>query len=129
MGFSLGDSMHLTSSGEKVVGFASAREAVLARYRTRKTMIEESNRPSATILARCAKRLCVSLVIDTGTIERGHCLDLMVISPYIDDQLRHADRRHRKQHQNNDEYPRQHAIGSSDRFFSRSDWLQESIKM
>jgi hypothetical protein len=47
----------------------------------------------------------------------------------IDDQLRHADRRQRKEHQNNDEYPRQHAIGSSDRFFSRSDWLQESIKM
>jgi hypothetical protein len=59
-----------------------SRGRTLLRYRTRKTMIEESNRLSATTIAEYPERPCVSLVIDAATIERRHFLDLMVLAPY-----------------------------------------------
>jgi hypothetical protein len=49
---------------------------------TAKTIIEGSNRLSATIIAKYAKRHCVPLVIDAATIERRHFPDLMVLAPY-----------------------------------------------
>jgi hypothetical protein len=54
----------------------------LSRHRARKTNIEELNRLIATIPAEYAKRPCVSLVSDAGTIERRVFLDLMVFAPY-----------------------------------------------
>jgi hypothetical protein len=54
----------------------------LSRYRTRKVMIEESTLVSEMIVASYAKRPCVSLAIDAGTIERRHFLDLMILAPY-----------------------------------------------
>jgi hypothetical protein len=51
-------------------------------YRTRKAIIDETSILSDTILADYAKRPCVSLVIDAGTIERRPFLDLMILAPY-----------------------------------------------
>jgi hypothetical protein len=56
--------------------------STLSRYRTRKAIIEEADILSHTILVDYAKRVCVSLVIDRGTIERRHFLDLMILAPY-----------------------------------------------
>jgi hypothetical protein len=44
----------------------------LSRYRTRKAIIDEADILSHTILVDYAKRPCVSLVIDAGTITRRH---------------------------------------------------------
>jgi hypothetical protein len=55
---------------------------ILSAYRTPKTMIEESNRLSATIIAEYAEMLCMSLVIDAGTTEQWHFPDLMVLAPF-----------------------------------------------
>jgi hypothetical protein len=54
----------------------------LSRYRTRKALIEEADILSHIILVDHAKKPCVSLVIDAGTIERQYFLDLMILVPY-----------------------------------------------
>jgi hypothetical protein len=53
-----------------------------SRYRTRKAIIDEAHILSHTILVDYVKRPCVSLIIDAGTIERRHFLDLMIFAPY-----------------------------------------------
>jgi hypothetical protein len=45
--------------------------------------MKEANILSHTILVDDPKRPCVSLVIDAGTIERRHFLDLMILAPDI----------------------------------------------
>jgi hypothetical protein len=52
-----------------------------SQYQTRETIIEQSNRLSATIVVEYAGRPCVSVGVDAGTIERRFCLDLMVLAP------------------------------------------------
>jgi hypothetical protein len=54
----------------------------LTRYRTRKTMIQESVDLSARLIRAFATRPCVSLAIDAGTIERRHFLNVMLLAPY-----------------------------------------------
>jgi hypothetical protein len=53
-----------------------------SRCRTRKAIIDEADILSHTIRVDYAKRACVSLVIDPGTIERRHFLDLMILAPF-----------------------------------------------
>jgi hypothetical protein len=59
-----------------------SRGCTFSPYRTRKTIIEQSNRLSTTIISENAERLCVSLVTDAGTIERRHFLDLVILTPH-----------------------------------------------
>jgi hypothetical protein len=54
----------------------------LTRYRTRKAMIDESIQLRDRVVRQFAKRPCVSLAIDAGTIEKRHFLDIMILAPY-----------------------------------------------
>jgi hypothetical protein len=54
----------------------------LTRYRTRRAMIDESTIERNDVIEEFAKRPCVSLAIEAGTIERRHFLDVMILAPY-----------------------------------------------
>lgn len=56
-------------------------KSVFVQCRTRKAILEASNRPSATIFADYVIGSCSSLVIDDGTIERRHLLHIMSKTP------------------------------------------------
>jgi hypothetical protein len=45
-------------------------------------MIDESIHQRDRAIKQFAKRPCVSLAIDAGTIERRHFLDIMILAPY-----------------------------------------------